>query len=60
MGAQFLYDLLHISELLRGEEGVIQQPVIALPIFMLGTEQVDGGIQKFQHPVAPLDTFGKK
>ena len=58
MGAQFLYDLFHIPQLLRGEERVIQQPVIILPILMLGSEQVDGGIQKFQHPVAALDTFG--
>ena len=58
MGAQFLYNFFHISQLLRRKEGKIQQPIIVLVILVLGTEQVNGGVQKFQHPVAPLDTFG--
>ena len=41
MGAQFLYDLLHISKLLWGEEGVIQQPVIALTQIVVGLPQMD-------------------
>ena len=48
MGAQFLYNFFHISQLLWGKEGVIQQPVIVLPILVLGTKQVDRSIQKFQ------------
>ena len=45
MGAQFLYDLFHVSQLLWGKERVIQQPVIILPILMFGTEQVNGSVQ---------------
>ena len=58
MGAQLLYDIFHVSQLLWGEERVIQQPVIILPILVFGSEQVNGNVQKFQHPVAPFDTFG--
>ena len=58
MGTEILYDFLHIPQLLRGKERVIQQPVIALPVLVFGTEQVDGGVQKFQHPVAPFNAFG--
>ena len=42
---------------LAGGERVIQQPVIVLPILVFGTKQVDGGIQKFQHPVVPFNAF---
>ena len=45
-------------ELLRREEGVVQQPVICLTVFVLGTQQFDCGIQQLEHFVAAFNAFG--
>ena len=38
MGTQFLYNVFHISQLLREKEGKIQQPVIVPAIPVPGIE----------------------
>ena len=55
---QGLDDFLNIFELLGREEGVVQQPVICLTVFVLGTQQFDCGIQQLKHFVAAFNALG--
>ena len=58
MRSQGLDNFLNIFELLRREEGVVQQPVICLTVFVLGTQQFDCRIQQLEHFVAAFNAFG--
>ena len=58
MRPQGLDDFLNIFELLGREEGVVQQPVICLTVFVLGTQQFDCGIQQLKHFVAAFNALG--
>ena len=58
MRTQILDDLLHIFELLGGQVGIIQQPVVVLAMLMSGTEQFDGVVDQGEHFVAALNTAG--
>lgn len=58
MRSQGLDDFLNIFELLGREEGVVQQPVICLTVFVLGTQQFDCEIQQLEHFVAAFNAFG--
>ena len=49
MRAQVLDDLLHIFQLLGGEERVVQKLVVCFTVLVLGAEQIDCRIQQFQH-----------
>jgi len=57
MRTEFFDDLIHVCKLLGRGENVIQQPVIALPVFVPGAHEVVRVIQEFRHLVVLLNTL---
>ena len=51
-------DVQYAPYLLRGEIGVVQNPVEGFPILVFISEQINRGIHQFDHFVGALDTFG--
>src|SRR5699024_4758705 len=58
MRRKTVYDLVGIPQLLRGEEGVIENPVVLLPVFMIAPQQINSSVKDSAHFVTPRDTFG--
>ena len=48
---------LDVLQLLRGEVGVIEQPVKFLAVLVLGAHEVYGAVHKAEHFMALLDTL---
>ena len=57
MRAELVDDLLDVLQLLRGEVGVIEQPVKFLAVLMFGAHEVHGAVHKAEHFMALLDTL---
>ena len=57
MRCKTVYDLVGVPQLLRGEKGVVENPVVLLPVLMIAPQQINSRVKEFEHFVAPLDTF---
>ena len=55
---QLFQDFFRVLQLLRREKGIVEDPVILLPVFVVIPQKIYGRLQQFQHPVAPLNAFG--
>ena len=49
MRAELVDDLLDVLKLLRGEIGVVEQPVEFLAVFVLGAHESHGAVYKAEH-----------
>ncbi|CAI3313961.1 hypothetical protein CIRMBP1230_00823 [Enterococcus cecorum] len=55
---QLFQDLFRVLQLLWREKGIVEDPVILLPVFVVIPQKIYGRLQQLQHPVAPLNAFG--
>lgn len=55
--AELVDDLLDVLQLLRGEVGVIEQPVKFLAVLVLGAHEIHGTVHEAEHFMALLDTL---
>ena len=55
---QLFQDFFRVLQLLRREKGIVEDPVILLPVFVVIPQKIYGRLQQLQHPVAPLNAFG--
>ena len=55
--AELVDDLLDVLQLLRGEVGVIEQPVKFLAVLVLGAHEIHSAVYKAEHFVALLDAL---
>ena len=58
VGTQLFDDLLHIFELLGRQVGIVQEPVIRLPVLVPGAEQIDRILYQREHFVTALNALG--
>ena len=58
VGTQLFDDLLHIFELLGGQVGIVQEPVVRLSVLVPGTEQINRILYQREHFVAALNALG--
>ena len=57
MRAELVDDLLDVLKFLRGEVGVIEQPVKFLAVLVLGAHEIHGTVHEAEHFMALLDTL---
>ncbi len=57
MRAELVDDLLDVLKFLRGEVGVIEQPVKFLAVLVLGAHELHSAVYKAEHFVALLDAL---
>ena len=55
--AKLVDDLLDVLKLLRGEVGVVEQPVKFLAVLVLGAHEVYSAVYKAEHFMALLDAL---
>lgn len=57
VGAQILDNFLHILELLGKEIGIVQRPVVRIPVLVLGTKQIDRVLYQRENFMAALNVM---
>ena len=55
--AELVDDFLDVLQLLRGEVGIIEQPVKFLAVLVLGAHEIQGTVYKAEHFMALLDAL---
>ena len=55
--AKLVDDLLDVLKLLRGEIGVVEQPIKFFAVFVFGAHEIHGAVYKAEHVMALLDAL---